>query len=136
MFKELASQKLQQAGFKLTKPRIQLIEFFHKHTEAVSPYDIVKAQPELDVVSVYRTLEILESLHLIHKIWSLGGYVRCNLHENNHCEENCCHEFQVCTHCKEYKELHGHHKHSLNTSSFHINQHISEQVGTCNKCKN
>ena len=135
MFKELASQKRQQAGFKLTKPRIQLIEFFHNHTEAVSPYDIVKAQPELDVVSVYRTIEILESLHLIHKIWSLGGYVRCNLPENN-CEESYCHEFQVCTYCKEYKELHGHHKHGLNTSSFHINQHISEQVGICNKCKN
>lgn len=135
MFKELASQKLQQTWFKLTKPRTQLIEFFHHHKEAVSAYDIVKAQPELDVVSIYRTIEILESLHLIHKIWSLGGYVRCNLPEDKHCEENCCHEFQVCTNCKEYKEMHGHHKHNVSTGTFQINQHISEQIGVCSKCK-
>ncbi|MFA7285125.1 MAG: transcriptional repressor [Candidatus Absconditabacterales bacterium] len=134
MFIQLAQQKLQEALYKLTKPRLQVIEYFANHTKAVSPYDIAKDQSDLDVVSIYRTIEILESLGLVHKIWSLGGYVRCDLSEN-HCQSDCCHEFQVCTQCHEYNEIHGHHKHSSGTSStFATKQHISEQLGLCEKC--
>lgn len=48
--------------YKLTKPRIQVINYFSRSSKPVSPYDIVKENPELDVVSVYRTIELLESL--------------------------------------------------------------------------
>jgi Fe2+ or Zn2+ uptake regulation protein len=61
-FLEKAEKLMMQYKHKLTKPRIQVINYFSNSSKPVSPYDIVKENPELDVVSVYRTIELLESL--------------------------------------------------------------------------
>ena len=61
-FQEKAELLMMQHKHKLTKPRLQVIEYFSISNKPVSPYDIVKETPELDVVSVYRTIELLESL--------------------------------------------------------------------------
>lgn len=133
-FLEKAEKLMMQHKHKLTKPRIQVINYFSHSSKPVSPYDIVKENPEFDVVSVYRTIELLESLWLVHKIRSLGGYVRCDLW-NDSCADHCCHEFQVCKQCHTYHEIHGHHKHNATwIDGFITQQHVSEQIGLCSKC--
>lgn len=134
IFSKLASEQLQKAWYKLTKSRAQVISYFQESTKPVSPYDIAKEREKLDVVTVYRTIEILESLHLVHKIWSLGGYVRCDLVDWS-CADVCCHEFQVCKKCHSFAEVHGHHHHTLPWTGFRIEQHVSEQIGICGKCE-
>ena len=61
-FQEKAELLMLQHKHKLTKPRLQVIQYFSISSKPVSPYDIVKEIPELDVVSVYRTIEMLELL--------------------------------------------------------------------------
>lgn len=61
-FQKKAELSMIQYKHKLTKPRLQVIEYFSISNKPASPYDIVKENPELDVVSVYRTIELLESL--------------------------------------------------------------------------
>lgn len=135
MFKEQAEQTLKNNGQKLTKSRLQIISFLEHIHEPVSPYDIQKKQPELDVVSIYRTFEILEKHGLIHKIWSLGWYVKCSLVESINWNHSDCHEFQVCQQCNSYNEIKVHHHHEkASNNDFITKQHVSEQIGVCKKC--
>ena len=130
-FLETGKTVLIQTRNKLTQSRLRVLELLWNAKTPVSPYDIQKLDPELDVVSVYRAFELFESLWLIHKVWSLGGYVTCHL---DHCDSHCCHEFQVCKSCKSFTEVHGHHKHNGWSEKFMLQQHISEQLGLCENC--
>ena len=133
MFTEIAKKKLQEAWHKLTPSRIKIIEHFQVNEKPLSPYDIQKSNTTLDVVSVYRTLELLESLWLIHKIRSLGGYTKCTI---SHCwaHHDCCHEFQICTTCGSCNEVHTHHTHHDSQNWFIPQSHLSEHKGICQTC--
>lgn len=133
MFILQAKKTLRTAWYKITKPRTQVLEFFDSHVQAASPYDIQKFNESLDIVSIYRTIEILETLGLIHKIRSLWWYVKCTFTEQN-CQDHCCHEFQICSQCNTHQELHKHHHHTTHDQWFHTTQHISEKLGVCKNC--
>jgi Fe2+ or Zn2+ uptake regulation protein len=61
-------QLLKQAGFSLTKPRKLVLAFLRKTKKLVAANDIYqKLKKDLDKVTVYRTLEVLEKAQIIFK---------------------------------------------------------------------
>ncbi|MDF1497298.1 MAG: Fur family transcriptional regulator [Patescibacteria group bacterium] len=55
-------KKLKQAGFKITKPRKAVIDALQSCHEPKSAQELHQNIKDVDLVSVYRTLEILEEI--------------------------------------------------------------------------
>lgn len=69
--------QLQENGYRLTAARRAVVETVQAATHALTPlqvYDLArKKYPALGLVSVYRTLEKLEELHLIQRVHQPQG---------------------------------------------------------------
>jgi len=78
LFEENAVTHLKQAGFRITMPRIQVIRALATTKSALSAYEIHEKILEdggrIDVVSVYRILNTLQEVGLIHKVGVANGY--------------------------------------------------------------
>lgn len=139
-YKDLAVQKLQKQGFKLTKPRLMLLELLAKTDKALSPYDmkdlLAKQKIKADVVTIYRILEVLEENSLVHKILSLGRFTKCCLEE----EQSDCHHYLICQNCHKIEEISGDDLEKLEVkvakqTGFKIISHNLELTGLCSKCR-
>jgi len=77
MTSEFLLAQLQENGYRLTGARRAVVELIASAQRALSPlevYDLARAQhPGLGLVSVYRTLEKLEELHLIQRVHQPQG---------------------------------------------------------------
>jgi Fe2+ or Zn2+ uptake regulation protein len=134
----LAIERLTDKGYKVTTPRKQVLKALHNLDKPASPYDIQKlipVKPQLNHVTIYRILELLQQLHLVHKV-SSGGFIKCVVPE-----EDGCHHFLICNSCgltKEFAEAgHKHHVHlpeSLD-NEFILTNHTYELSGVCKKCQ-
>lgn len=134
----LAIDRLTQNGFKITTPRKQVLEALTSLDKPVSPYEIQKVIPgkaQLNHVTIYRILEMLRELHLVHKVAN-GGFIKCIVPE-----EKGCHHFLVCNSCgltKEFvEESHHHHVHLPKSleNEFKVTNHTYELSGLCKKCQ-
>lgn len=86
-------EQLTTAGYKLTKPRQKIISYVANHKGIFSVQDILREHPTLDRVSVYRTIDRLVLLDIVHPIANLNGIQFYELHGNTH------HHHIVCTEC-------------------------------------
>ena len=77
MTSEFWLAQLQENGYRLTGARRAVVELIASAQRALSPlevYDLARAKhPGLGLVSVYRTLEKLEELHLIQRVHQPQG---------------------------------------------------------------
>lgn len=68
---------LQVNGYRLTESRRAVVEIIAATCRALTPMEVFDqarvAHPELGLVTVYRTLEKLEELHLIQRVHQPGG---------------------------------------------------------------
>lgn len=85
-----------EAGLKKTSSRSIIYEYIAAHEGLFSATDILSAHPNLDKVSVYRTLEALESVDIIHPTVLLEGHQMYELHYGK--AEH--HHHIVCVTCK------------------------------------
>ena len=59
---------IQQAGYKLTRPRKMVLDFLSKKHTQYSPKDIhKKLKEQIDLVSVYRILQLFIKLGIVYK---------------------------------------------------------------------
>lgn len=69
--------QLQENGYRLTEARRAVVETIQASTRALSPVEVFdaarKKYPALGLVSVYRTLEKLEELHLVQRVHQPQG---------------------------------------------------------------
>ena len=69
--------QLQENGYRLTEARRAVVEIVQKSTRALTPVEVFdmarKKYSALGLVSVYRTLEKLEQLHLIQRVHQPQG---------------------------------------------------------------
>jgi Fe2+ or Zn2+ uptake regulation protein len=69
--------QLQENGYRLTEARRAVIETIQKSTRALTPVEVFdtarKKYAALGLVSVYRTLEKLEELHLVQRVHQPQG---------------------------------------------------------------
>ncbi len=129
---------LQAQGYKVTKPRRQVLEVLKEAKEPVSPYDIQRLLRQqgkyLNHVTIYRILDLFCRLNLAHKVLSSGGFVKCTLGS-----KEGCHRFMVCRCCgvlREFvdEELCKKESKSAVNLGFHTEYHLSESSGLCSEC--
>ena len=69
--------QLQENGYRLTEARRAVVDIVQKSTRALTPVEVFdmarKKYSALGLVSVYRTLERLEQLHLIQRVHQPQG---------------------------------------------------------------
>ncbi len=69
--------QLRENGYRLTEPRRAIVEIVASSTKAITPievYDRARTlHPSVGLVSVYRTLEKLEELHLVQRVHQPEG---------------------------------------------------------------
>src|SRR5258705_13802432 len=74
---ELWLTQLQENGYRLTEARRAVVEVIQKSTRALTPLEVFdtarKKYRALGLVSVYRTLEKLEELHIIQRVHQPQG---------------------------------------------------------------
>ena len=96
-------QTLKQKGYRLTLPRVMVLEVLHKHDGHISAEDIysqVHAEhPTVNKSTVYRTLELLKSLGLV--VETDFGKERLYYHHT----ENGHHHHLVCRVCGKVFEV-------------------------------
>jgi Fur family zinc uptake transcriptional regulator len=129
---------LQTQGYKATKPRRLVLDVLEKTEKPLSPYDIQRILRArgiyLNHVTIYRTLSLLCSLNLAHKVLSNGGFVKCSLDA-----VEGCHRFMVCQDCgaiQEFadKELCQEENAFAEDLGFYTEHHLSEFSGLCSRC--
>ena len=130
---------LQSWGYKVTRPRRQVLEVLSRAQRPLSPYDIQrrleKQGKRLNHVTIYRTLELFCSLNLAHRLLSTGGFVKCTLGD-----KEGCHRFMVCQHCGAIQEfadkgLCQEENEFARSLGFHTEHHLSEFSGLCSRCR-
>ena len=84
---ERAKARLNEAGFRAGAARQQVIELLGGESCAVTALEIDRRLPSVGRASVYRTLEQLEQLELVHRV-DVGGesvaYERSDPTEHHH----------------------------------------------------
>jgi len=84
MVKRLTST-LKQHGYKLTRQRLSILKVISSSRSHLTPAEIyekaAREDPNVGLVTVYRTLDILAKHGLICKIHNVVDFTNCNLEE-------------------------------------------------------
>ncbi len=100
----IAENILTSTGYKITQPRKVLIDLLSEADRPLRPVEICELgqKHDLDRVSVYRVLEVLEKVGLIHAVGDLG-YIFCsNINHFDQVKDQ--HLFLVCESCDSVEE--------------------------------
>ncbi|HRI43322.1 MAG TPA: transcriptional repressor [Fimbriimonadaceae bacterium] len=107
-FEERSLALLKREGFRITMPRVQVIRTLAQSHTPLTAYgiheQIVSTGGRIDVVSVYRILETLTRIGLVHHICHIGlvdGYLACQL-GSEHLSES---QHLYCTKCEAVREV-------------------------------
>ena len=80
--------KLKSEGYRVTEPRKLVLGVLSRSEAPLNAYGIRnrinEEGSEVDVASVYRTLDLFERLHLIHEVGMNGAYLACHVGEHEH----------------------------------------------------
>ena len=103
-----ADQNCLNSGKRLTAKRRQVLSVLLALNKAASAYDIMDRYEQnfgvaLPAMSIYRILDFLEEVHLVHKLRLANKYVACS-----HINCSATHEasqFFICSHCGKVKEI-------------------------------
>jgi Fur family transcriptional regulator, ferric uptake regulator len=131
---ERAKTRLNEAGFRAGAARQKVIELLGGESCAVTALEIDRRLPDVGRASVYRTLEQLEALELVHRV-DVGGEVVA--FERN--DPGGHHHHMVCVRCGRLvpfsdpaleRTIEG----IGRRASFEINAHDVLLRGVCPRC--
>jgi len=129
---------LRNSGCRLTAPRRAVVETLVASVHALTPVEVYDAArkdcPGLGLVSVYRTLEILEELGLVQRVHQTRGcqaFIRTGKGHQH---------LIVCTQCGKAVLFEGDQLEPLfnivsKTTGFQIESHWLQIFGLCNACR-
>ena len=136
-------EALQDSGYKLTKQRKDIlrvmIEHHDKHLSCDEIYRyVIDRNKDLGIATVYRTLQLFETLDIVYKINFDDGVSRYELNSGT---EDHQHHHLICLECGDVSEvkldLLEALEHEIETSSnFTIVNHNVKFYGYCNDCGN
>lgn len=129
---------LRQHGYKFTPQRrvvIQTIASSQDHLTPAAIYEKVhQEQPNIGLVTIYRTLDILSKLGLI-----------CELHAGGSCRSYTTgasehHHHLICSNCGKVVDFSGYDLNELERrlsleTGFDIEDHLLEFIGLCQACQ-
>jgi Fur family transcriptional regulator, ferric uptake regulator len=130
--------ELRRNGYKLTSQRQAVIDTIITSQDLLTPASIFekvnREHPDIGLVTVYRTLEILSRLKLI-----------CELHNGENCPSYAAsnpehHHHLICSGCGKVVDFTGHDLKPLEDrlareSGFRIQDHVLEFTGVCSMCQ-
>lgn len=129
--------RLRAAGYKITPPRLAVLEVIEQKGEHLNPNDILEQakaiHPGLGRATVYRTLELLTQLGIVRPIYvgeSGPTYIRA---DGNHHHLVCSGcgivvDFDQCVADQMTQDLHT-------RFGFQIQSHLLEFYGLCTRCQ-
>ena len=105
MFVQKSLQILKDNHQKNTKTRLWILEQLANIEKPLNPYALIQASisNKINISTIYRNLELFESLGIVHKIHSLWWYMPC-IHQHTHC--NKVHDLIICNSCNSIHETH------------------------------
>lgn len=126
---------LEQHNLRTTKPRQAVFEFLKKHEEPVFIGQIIKECPNIDRVSIYRTIELFEKLGII-QVFHIGfnkGYELAEPFKEHHHHIHCkvCNKITSIKSDKLERTVHKIAEHY----NYELSSHHIELWGTCSDCK-
>jgi Fe2+ or Zn2+ uptake regulation protein len=130
--------QLQENGYRLTQARRAVVEVIQKATHALTPVQVFdtarKKYAALGLVTVYRTLEKLEELHLIQRVHQPQG---CQAFiAATHAHEHLL----LCENCGQVTFFEGDDLGAListisKKTGYQIHEHWLQLFGSCPNCK-
>ena len=139
-----AGRVAEAAGRRFTELRKHVYELLLADGGAVKAYDLLdRLKPEKGSAkppTVYRALEFLEGLGLVHRIEALNAFVACDPeHVDLHTAERArgepyAAEFFICTCCERVWEAHAPSHTDRAPEGFSIQRSVIERYGLCADC--
>lgn len=138
MTTELWLDQLQENGYRLTEARRTIVNLIAGASRALTPLEVFekarKKNPALGLVSVYRTLEKLEELHLIQRVHQPGGCQAFIAASRGH------EHLLLCRNCGQVTFFEGDDLDSLiqsiaKKSGYRISEHWLQLFGLCQACQ-
>ncbi|PHR91515.1 MAG: transcriptional repressor [Robiginitomaculum sp.] len=130
---EAARQICAEKERRFTPLREHVFHLIAHHNGPVKAYDLLdQLKPELGSPkppTVYRALEFLAGLGLIHRVEALNAYVACDHSQGRHVAE-----FFICEKCEGLQERHANDHVECVPDGFSINRSVIEHYGVCKKC--
>lgn len=129
---------LRRHGYKLTRQRLSVIEAAMSSRDSLTPADLHhklrKDHPEIGLVTVYRTLGLLNELGLLCKIHTSGDCHSCTIGAPERHHHLICSDCGKVTdfNCRSMAELE---KNLAKETGFIIKDHLLEFTGYCRDCK-
>ncbi len=133
-------------GFRLTVPRQIILEILEGADEYLSADDVYlqvhQRHPGIGLATVYRTLQLLAEIGIVHRIDTGEGKARYKLAEQ---DERRHREVLICTHCRRsfpVTEI-PENQHSLldqleelvkSENGFTVQQNVVQLYGVCREC--
>lgn len=138
---DLYCEILQEKAYKITPQRQiilkALLDHPEEHLSAEEIHFIVRGKdPEIGLATIYRTLELLANLDILHKINFGDGCTRYELAE----QEAHNHHHLICVNCGKVIEVNDDLLETLETwiekkTHFHITDHQLKFYGYCVDCQ-
>lgn len=135
---ELWFIQLHENGYRITAARRAVVETVEKSTRALTPlevYDLGRRKYRaLGLVTVYRTLEKLEELHLIQRVHQpMGCQAFISMGQGHQ-------HLLLCQNCGQVTFFEGDDLNSLISSiarktGYQINEHWLQLFGLCENCR-
>jgi Fur family ferric uptake transcriptional regulator len=138
MSAELWLAQLHENGYRLTDARRAVVETVEKSARALTPIDVYKAARRkyraLGLVTVYRTLEKLEELHLIQRVHQPHGCQAFISAGQGH------QHLLLCQNCGQVEFFDGDDLDTLTKSiakksGYQIKEHWLQLFGVCANCR-
>jgi Fur family ferric uptake transcriptional regulator len=130
-------RRLSQAGYRITQPRQAILQVLHEHDEGLSPEELhrlgQRVYPPLGLVTVYRTLDLLDELGLVRRVHSEE---RCQRYASAVPEQH----YLVCSVCHRVLEfpcggLDPFIKEVQARTGYRVTEHLLELRGICPACQ-
>lgn len=128
-----AEQICEEKGRRFTPLRAHVFELIANHNAPIKAYDLLDLlKPELGSPkppTVYRALDFLSGLGLIHRVEALNAYIACDHSQGGHTAE-----FFICETCESLQERHANDHVDCVPKGFQINRSVIEHYGVCENC--
>lgn len=133
-----AEQICRRHGQRFTTIRRRVFELVWQQHKPIGAYQVLEAlqkEGRAAPPTVYRALDFLRELGLVHRIASLNAYVGCVQPERTHQGQ-----FLICSRCGAFAELDaaaidGAIAASARESGFEVHRHTIEIMGLCPHCQ-
>ena len=135
---------LKEKGLKVTRQRLLVLEAIasrpEEHLTAEEIYELVKlSYPEIGLATVYRTIQLLNELHLIDRINFDDGFVRYEMGYDHGGRQQHHHHHLICLKCGRVISFQDDLLEELEakiaeTTGFRIVDHEVKFYGCCVEC--